>query len=563
MISETDTDKPVNPVEKIKLASSFLRGTLVEGLQDQSTGAISADDAQLSKFFGLYLQDDRDQRIERRKAKLERAFSFMIRIRVPGGVATSRQYLMVDELADSYANGTIRLTTRQAFQLHGLLKGNVKPLIQKMTQVCLDSIAACGDVNRNVMCNPNPKVSGIHQEVYEISKALSAHLTPKTRAYYEIWLDEEKVSSDEETLEPIYGKTYLPRKFKIGIAVPPSNDVDIFSQDLGYIAVVEEGKLVGFNVVVGGGLGRSHGNAATFARLADVIGFCTPDQVIAVAEAVVTTQRDFGDRTDRKHARLKYTIQDRGVEWFRGELENRLGWKFEEARPIVFASQSDEYGWHRDVDGDWYFTLLVLSGRIQDTDTLKMRTALREIAEIHDGEFRLTANQNVMISGITDEKKGNIEAILARYNLSDHNNQSALRLNAMSCPSMPTCGLGLAESERALPDILEKLEEIVISNGLRDDAITIRMTGCPNGCARPYLSEIGLVGKAPGKYNLYLGAADNGTRLNTEVATVLTVDEVMAHLSPLIKGYAQDRGEGESFGDYCHRVGAVPVAAVG
>lgn len=310
MTSETETAKPLSPVEKIKLESSFLRGTLVEGLQDQSTGAISADDAQLTKFHGLYLQDDRDQRIERRKAKLERAFSFMIRIRVPGGVATPQQYLMVDELADTYANGTVRLTTRQAFQLHGLLKGNVKPVIQKMTQVCLDSIAACGDVNRNVMCNPNPKVSGVHGEVYEVSKQLSAHLTPKSRAYFEIWLDEEKVAGVEEE-EPIYGQTYLPRKFKIGIAVPPSNDVDIFSQDLGYIAVVEEGKLVGFNVVAGGGLGRSHGNDATFARLADVVGFCTPDQVVPVAEAVVTTQRDFGDRTNRKHARLKYTIQDR------------------------------------------------------------------------------------------------------------------------------------------------------------------------------------------------------------------------------------------------------------
>lgn len=560
MTSETETAKPLSPVEKIKLESSFLRGTLVEGLQDQSTGAISADDAQLTKFHGLYLQDDRDQRIERRKAKLERAFSFMIRIRVPGGVATPQQYLMVDELADTYANGTVRLTTRQAFQLHGLLKGNVKPVIQKMTQVCLDSIAACGDVNRNVMCNPNPKVSGVHGEVYEVSKQLSAHLTPKSRAYFEIWLDEEKVAGVEEE-EPIYGQTYLPRKFKIGIAVPPSNDVDIFSQDLGYIAVVEEGKLVGFNVVAGGGLGRSHGNDATFARLADVVGFCTPDQVVPVAEAVVTTQRDFGDRTNRKHARLKYTIQDRGLDWFRGEVESRLGWKFAPARAVKFDSQADDYGWHRDVDGDWYFTLLVLSGRIKDTEELKMKTAIREIAEIHDGEFRLTANQNLMISGVTEEKKGRIEAILAKYNLADYNNQTGLRLNALSCPSMPTCGLGLAESERALPEILEKLEEVMISSGLRDDAITIRMTGCPNGCARPYLAEIGLVGKAPGKYNLHLGAAFDGTRLNTEIAAVLTVDEVMERLTPLIKRYAKERDDGERFGDFCHRIGAVTVEA--
>lgn len=556
MISETEAAKPLSGVETVKERSRNLRGTIVEGLKDASTGAISADDAQLTKFHGLYLQDDRDQRIERRKAKLERAFSFMIRIRLPGGVATPQQYLMVADLADNYGNGTIRLTTRQAFQLHGLLKGNVKPVIQNMAQVCLDSIAACGDVNRNVMCNPNPKVSGIHQEIYDVSKRLSAHLAPRSRAYYEIWLDEEKVATEEER-EPIYGKTYLPRKFKIGVAVPPSNDIDIFSQDLGYIAIVENGKLAGFNVVAGGGMGRSHGNTDTYARLADLIGFCRPDQVVEVAEAVVTTQRDFGDRTNRKHARLKYTIADRGLEWFRSEVESRLGWRLEEARPFAFANQADDYGWNRDVDGEWYFTLFVLSGRIKDDDTLKMKTAVREIAEIHDGEFRLTANQNLMISGVTEEKKPEIEAILSAYNLSDHNNQTGLRLNALSCPSTPTCGLGLAESERALPEVLERLEEVVTASGLRDDAITMRMTGCPNGCARPYLAEIGLVGKAPGKYNLYLGASRDGTRLNTEVADVLTIDQIMERLTPLITRYAKERAAGESFGDFCHRVGAV------
>jgi sulfite reductase (NADPH) hemoprotein beta-component len=560
MISETEVGKPLSEVEGIKSASNFLRGTLVQGLQDSSTGAISSEDAQLVKFHGLYLQDDRDQRIERRKAKLERAFSFMIRVRVPGGVATPQQYITMDELADRYANGTIRLTTRQAFQLHGLLKGNAKPLIKEMSRVCLDSIAACGDVNRNVMCNPNPKVSGIHQEVFAVSKAISEHLLPRSRAYYEVWLDEEKVAGSEPEAEPIYGETFLPRKFKIGIAVPPSNDIDVFSQDLGFIAIVEEGKLAGFNVTAGGGLGRSHGNADTFARIADVIGFCKPEEAVAVAEAVVTTQRDFGDRTNRKHARLKYTIQDRGLDWFIGEVQSRLGWALEEPRPFSFTSQADDYGWHRDVDGDWYFNLFILSGRIRDTETEKTKTALREIAETHDGEFRLTANQNLMISGVSEERKVEIEAILGKYGLSGAHHQSGLRLNSLACPSMPTCPLGLAESERAMPEILEKLEQVVERAGLRDDAITIRMTGCPNGCARPYMAEIGLVGKSPGKYNLYLGAGFDGRRLNTEVASSMTVDEMVERLAPLITRYAQEREQGERFGDFCHRIGAVAPA---
>ncbi len=562
MSSETTSAKPLSEVEKIKAASRNLRGGILEGLQDTSTGAIASADTQLTKFHGLYQQDDRDLRIERRKAKLERAFSFMIRIRVPGGVATPEQYLAIDGLADQYANGTIRLTTRQAFQLHGLLKGNVKPLIQGITKVCMDSIAACGDVNRNVMCNPNPKVSGIHGAVFETAKAISTHLTPKTRAYFEIWLDEEKVAGSGEEEEPIYGKTYLPRKFKIGIAVPPSNDIDVFSQDLGFIAIVEDGKLAGYNVVAGGGLGKTHGKTGTFPRLADLIGFCRPDQAVAVAEAVVTTQRDHGDRTDRKHARLKYTIQDRGVDWFIGEVESRLGWKLEKARPFAFETQADDYGWHRDVDGNWFLNLFILSGRIKDAGELRMKTALREVAKILKGDFRLTPNQNLMISGVTDDQKETIQGILDRHGVGQINRQTGIRLNAMACPALPTCGLALAESERMLPEILGKLEEVVESAGLRDDAITIRSTGCPNGCARPYLAEIGLVGKAPGKYNLYLGAAFNGTRLNEEVAVNIGVDEVMERVSPLIRRYAKERESGERFGDFCHRVGEVqPVAA--
>lgn len=561
MTSQSESPKPPSAVEKIKAESRFLRGTLVEDIQNESTGGISADNAQLTKFHGLYLQDDRDERLERRKAKLERAFSFMMRIRVPGGVCTTEQYRMIDDLAGRFANGTVRLTTRQAFQLHGLLKGNVKPVVQHIQKVGMDSIAACGDVNRNVMTNPFPQVSGVHAEACDLARQLSVHLTPRSRAYYEIWLDEEKVAGGEEEHEPIYGKTYLPRKFKIGIAVPPRNDIDVFSQDLGFIAIVEEGKITGYNVVAGGGLGKTHGKTDTYPRVADVIGYCRPDQVIQVAEAVVTTQRDYGDRSDRRHARLKYTIADRGVEWFRGEVEKRAGLKFGEARPVQFETQADSYRWNRDVHGNWYFVLFILSGRIKDTEQATMRSGVREIAEIHQGEFRLTANQNLMITGISDEKKTEIEAILKKHNIHEANQQSALRLNAMSCPALPTCGLALAESERFMPEFLERLEAIVEESGLRDDAITVRMTGCPNGCARPYLAEIGLVGKAPGKYNLYLGAAFDGTRLNEEVAVAQTPDEIIDTIEPLIRRYARERADGERFGDFCHRIEAVkPVA---
>ncbi len=554
MTSQTaDSDKKPSKVEEIKAASLNLRGTLLEGLADESTGAISDDDTQISKFHGLYQQDDRDLRAERRKLKMERAYSFMMRIRAVGGVVTPKQYLTVDRLADDYANGTIRLTTRQAFQLHGILKGNLKPTIQGLYREGMDTISACGDVNRNVMCNPLPQASALHEEVYAVAVRISDHLTPKSRAYFEIWLDEEKVAEVREEEEPIYGKTYLPRKFKIGMALPPSNDVDIFSQDLGFIAIVEDGRLSGFNVVAGGGMGMTHGKANTYPLLAKPIGFCKPDQAVAVAEAVVTTQRDFGDRSDRKHARLKYTIEDRGLEWFIGEVNRRLGWDLAESRPYSFETYGEDYGWFRDASGQWYYTSFILSGRIKDANGLNWKSAFREIAGIHEGDFRLTPNQNLMITGITDAKKTEIEAILDRHGLAKALDQSGLRLNAMSCPALPTCGLALAESERVFPEILETLEEEIEMAGLRDDAISIRMTGCPNGCARPYLAEIGLVGKAPGKYNLYLGARHDGTRLNQEVLANVTLDEIYEKLRPIIRDYAREREDSEHFGDFCVR----------
>jgi sulfite reductase (NADPH) hemoprotein beta-component len=553
MSTATQEPKPLSANETLKAASNHLRGNLAKELADASTGAITEDSGQLTKFHGLYLQDDRDLRIALKKAGKEKAFSFMLRVRLPGGRASAAQWLVLDKLADDVASPSLRLTTRQTFQFHGVLKGNVKKLIKGMHQVLLDSIAACGDVNRNVMAPPNPERSAVAQQVFEHAKSWSEFALPKTRAYHEIYLDEELVAGGEPEREPMYGDTYLPRKFKTGFVLPPSNDVDVFSQDLGFIAIVEDGKLAGYNVTAGGGLGMSHGNAETYPRLADVLGFIAADQVNTIGEAVITTQRDFGDRTNRKHARLKYTIQDRGVEWFKGEVEKRSGITFQPARPFTFTTIEDPLGWHECVDGTWFYGLHILSGRIIDKEGWAMKTALREIAQIHSGDFRLTPSQNLTISGVAPGKKSEIDAILARHGLDKENARSGMRLNALSCVALPTCGLALAESERALPDILEKFESVLDENGLRGDAISIRVTGCPNGCARPYLGEIGLVGKAPNKYALYLGARYDGTRLNRLYSPSTTIEGAVDMLRPVIKRYALERQNGEGFGDFCDR----------
>jgi len=553
MSSEVTGEKPLTANEKIKTESHHLRGTIAAEMADASTGAISEMNSQLTKFHGLYLQDDRDQRTALKKAGLEKAYGFMLRVRLPGGKATPQQWLVLDRLADEVASPSLRLTTRQTFQFHGVLKGNVKKLVQGMHTVLLDSIAACGDVNRNVMAPPNPERDPVLQEVYEAAKSWSEFALPKTRAYHEIWLDEELVAGGEPEDEPMYGATYLPRKFKTGFALPPSNDVDIFSQDLGFIAIAEDGKLLGYNVTVGGGMGMNHGNVETYPRLADVLGFIEPHQVNAVGEAVLTTQRDYGDRTNRRHARLKYTIEDRGVEWFKAEVEKRSGVTFGPARAFEFTTIEDPFGWQKCADGTWFYGLHILSGRIKDIPGWPMKTALREIAEVHTGDFRLTPSQNLTISGVTEAQMPVIDAILERHGLTNENKRSGLRLNALSCVALPTCGLALAESERALPELLEKFEEVLDEAGLREDAISLRITGCPNGCARPYLAEIGFVGRAPNKYALYLGAKYNGTRLNRLVSPSVTLDDAVAMLTPVIKRYALERQEGEEFGDFCHR----------
>jgi len=562
MISDNANPPSLSKVEGIKETSNYLRGTLIASLEDRSTGAISDDDTTVSKFHGIYQQDNRDDRIERKRAGLEKAFIFMIRIRVAGGVCTPEQWLKIDALADKYGSHTLKLTTRQAFQLHFITKEVLKTTMQGINDAVMDCIAACGDVNRNVMANPNPWQSALHGPVLDDARAVSAHLTPRTRAYHEVWLDGEKISNDDEE-EPIYGKTYLPRKFKTGFAVPPSNDVDIYTQDLGFIAIGDDGKLLGYNLSVGGGLGMSHGDTKTYPRLANVIGYLPREKVVEVAEKVLTVQRDFGDRTNRKHARLKYTIEDRGVDWFKNELESRLGWKLGETRPFEFTSSGDRYGWTKGTDGHWHYTLFVQNGRLRDTEEQPAKTGLREIAKIHTGDFRLTANQNLIIGGVTEEQKPRIEALLARYKLDIPENITGLRLNSMACVALPTCGLALAESERYLPSLITELDQVIEECGLRESEIVIRMTGCPNGCARPYLGEIGFVGRAPGKYNIYLGAAFDGSRLNKLYKPSVKSEEIVNELAPIIRRYATERQEGERFGDFTIRAGYVKATTEG
>ncbi|MCY8870824.1 assimilatory sulfite reductase (NADPH) hemoprotein subunit [Bacillus inaquosorum] len=556
-------DGSPSDVERIKEESDYLRGTLKEVMLDRISAGIPDDDNRLMKHHGSYLQDDRDLRNERQKQKLEPAYQFMLRVRMPGGVSTPEQWLVMDDLSQKYGNGTLKLTTRETFQMHGILKWNMKKTIQTIHSALLDTIAACGDVNRNVMCASNPYQSEIHSEVYEWSKKLSDDLLPRTRAYHEIWLDEERVAGTPEEVEPMYGPLYLPRKFKIGIAVPPSNDIDVFSQDLGFIAIVEDGKLIGFNVAIGGGMGMTHGDTATYPQLAKVIGFCRPEQLYDIAEKTITIQRDYGNRSVRKNARFKYTVDRLGLETVKEELENRLGWSLEEAKPYLFDHNGDRYGWVEGIKDKWHFTLFVEGGRVTDYDDYKLMTGLREIAKVHTGEFRLTANQNLIIANVSSDKKDEISALIEQYGLTDGKHHSALRRSSMACVALPTCGLAMAEAERYLPTFLDKVEEIIDENGLRDQEITIRMTGCPNGCARHALGEIGFIGKAPGKYNMYLGAAFDGSRLSKMYRENIGEEDILSELRVLLSRYAKERDEGEHFGDFVIRAGIIKATTDG
>jgi len=542
--------------EYIKEASDYLHGTLADGLREEITGAIVEDDAQLVKFHGMYLQDDRDLRAERTRKKMEKAFAFMIRVRIPGGVLTPAQWLALDQVARDYGNGSMRLTTRQTVQLHGVIKANLKPTLKAIDAVLLSSIAACGDVNRNVMCNPNPYQSHAHAAAIELARKISKHLEPRTPAYREIWLDGERIAGgEEEVAEPIYGKTYMPRKCKTVVALPPSNDVDVFAQDLGFIAILDaQNEVAGWNVTVGGGMGMTHGEPDTYPRVADVLGFCRTEDALAVAEAVVTVQRDWGDRVNRKHARLKYTIEDRGLDNFREQVERRSGVELDPPQPFSFTSTGDRYGWTEGPTS--HLTLYIESGRVRDfVSGAQMLTGLRLIASLHDGDFRITPNQNLVIANVAEPNRSEIERIASDHGLLAP--RSGLRRNSMACVALPTCGLALAESERYLPDLVLALEERLATHGIEEDDIVIRMTGCPNGCARPYLAEIGLVGRGPGRYNLYLGAAYDGSRLSKLYRKDLDHAGIVSALDPVFAAYAAERHDGERFGEFVIRAGFV------
>lgn len=556
MSTQTNLSDKLDEMEHIKNRSNYLRGTIKEGLADEITGAIAEDDTKLLKFHGSYMQDDRDIRDERRKQKLEPAYSFMIRVRVPGGTATADQWVAMDDISTEYANNTIKLTTRQAFQFHGILKRNLKSSMQSIHHAVMDSLAACGDVNRNVMCNPNPYQSGVQKEVDTLATQISDHLSPQTGAYHEIWLDDEKIIDTKEEVEPMYGKTYLPRKFKIGIAVPPSNDIDVYSQDIGLIAVIEDDQLVGFNVTVGGGMGMTHGDTKTYPQVGRLLGYFPKEEAVDVCEKILTIQRDYGNRENRKNARFKYTVDRLGVDFIREELNKRLGWEIEEAKPFEFKHNGDRYGW-TEGSGKWHFTLFIQNGRVKDTSDYKLKTALREIAEIHTGDFRLTPNQNLIIANVAKSKKQQIQKIIDKYGITDGEHYTGLRRNSMACVAFPTCGLAMAESERYLPTLINKIEGLLDEAGLNEEEITIRMTGCPNGCARPALAEIAFIGKAPGKYNMYLGGGFTGDRLNKLFKENIGEDEILESLKPILIQYGKEKNDGEHFGDFVIRKGII------
>ena len=561
---------PVNPEfvapgklsdnERLKAESDHLRGTIISDLQNDITGGFTGDNFMLIRFHGMYQQDDRDIRAERAAQKLEPLHNVMLRARMPGGIITPAQWLAIDKFAAEHTlYGSIRLTTRQTFQFHGVLKPNIKPMHQFLNSIGIDSIATAGDVNRNVLCTSNPVESELHQQAYQWAIKISEHLLPKTRAYAEIWLDEEKIETTET--EPVLGDTYLPRKFKTTVVIPPHNDVDVHANDLNFVAIAEHGKLIGFNVLVGGGLAMTFGDTSTYPRRAEEMGFIGLEHVLKVAEHVVTVQRDYGDRENRKNAKTKYTIDRIGVDNFRSEVEKRVGVAFEPVRPYAFTSRGDRFGWVEGIDGKHHLTLFIENGRVLDFPGKPLKTGLAEIAKIHQGDLRMTANQNLIIAGVPLEQKAQIEQLARQYGLLD-DNHSEQRKNSMACVSFPTCPLAMAEAERYLPELVTKVEGLLSKNGVADDHIVLRVTGCPNGCGRAMLAEVGLVGRAPGKYNVYLGGNKVGTRIPKLFLDNVAEAEILAQLDQLIGRWATERQAGEDFGDFVIRSGVVAEVKV-
>jgi sulfite reductase (NADPH) hemoprotein beta-component len=541
--------------ERIKLASDALRGTLKQSVADDLTGALREDDQALIKFHGMYQQDDRDRREERSAKKLEWLYSYMIRLRLPGGFMTPEQWIGMNHIAGDHSTGVIKITTRQTIQLHGIVKSHIKPTIKAFNTLHLDSIAACGDVNRNVICGAHPKHSPIHEYVASLAPRISAMALPKTKAYYEVWLDQQPLKDKEQEVDPLYQDRYLPRKFKIAIAIPPDNDVDVFGNDIGIIAIVENNKLKGFNIAAGGGLSTTHGNPNTYARLATVLGFVeSEEKLLKAVYEILTIQRDYGNRSDRKMARLKYTIDNLGVEAFKRELQNRTGFALEEAKPFKFTTRQDYYGWHHNHEGKWYYTVFVENGRVLDDDKAALKTALLEVAKTGKANFRFTCNQNVILSDIDKADKEAVNSILEKFNLITHTDQAGpVRRNSIACVAFNTCPLALAEAQRYLPTLISKIEPILKKHGLQEEEITLRMTGCPNGCGRSYIAEIGFIGTAYGLYNMHLGGDREGLRLNKKYKENLDEHAILTELDNLFGVFKKERKKGEPFGDFALR----------
>lgn len=565
-----------SPLERVKRESDHLRGTIVAGLADELTGALPADDTKLTKFHGFYQQDDRDLRAQRKASRLEPHYQFMVRMRLPGGVLSPDQWLAVDDIARRYGNGTLRVTTRQTFQFHRVFKQDIKPLIQALDAAGLDSRGGCGDDNRNVVANTNPQRSALHAEVHDWSTRISQHMLWRSKAYDELWLDAAP-AADTDGEEPFYGDAYLPRKFKIGLAIPPENDCDVFANDVALVAIEEDGALIGFNVAVGGGMGADRGEQKTYPRLASEIGFVDLDNLLQTVETLAAIQRDYGDRVDRAHARFKYTVDDYGLDFICEQLAERSGIRLGCSRDYHFERNGDSLGWTQSENGAWHLTLFIEEGRIADFDgrgkahydqysgppNYKLMTGLHELARIHKGSLRLTCNQNLIVSEIAESDRPAIAELVAHYGLDDGSRRSALRHAAMACVAFPTCGLAMAESERYLPHLIAKLDAVLEGAGVADVPIVTRMTGCPNGCARPYLGEIAFTGRGPGKYNLYLGAAHGGSRLNKLYRENIGEDEILAELTPLIERFAAEREAGEHFGDFVIRAGIIAATVEG
>lgn len=545
--------------EVIKAAVPTLAGRIAATMADAASDRFSEDDQQFIKFHGLYQQDDRDLR------KTGKKYIMMVRGRIPGGVMTAEQWRVFDELADRHGNGTLRITTRQSIQFHGVVMTGLGPLIRRINECLLSTLAACGDVNRNVLAPPIPAFTRAREAVFADCVRVADALRPRTRAYHAIWLEGVQLDLDaaenKEFVDPLYGATYLPRKFKVAFAIPPLNDVDVLTNDLGFIAIVEGDRLVGYNVAVGGGMGRSHGNEQTYPRMADVLGFVEPERVVEMAKAVLTVHRDFGDRTDRKHARLKYVVEERGVEWVRKEVETRAGFGFAPAREYRFTAQTDVYGWNRQVDGRWFLGLWVGSGRVKDEGAVRLKTALRRVSERFAVEFRLTTNQNVLLANVAEADREAIDGLLKEHGVRTSQQASPFHAAALACPALPTCGLALAESERYLPGLLDRLETAAREVGLGGETIIIRMTGCPNGCARPYAAELAFVGKAPGRYQIWVGGNEGSTRINRLWKDNVKDPEIVNELRPVFARYARERRSGERFGDWADRVLLAEAAA--